>query len=75
MDGPPPVVAMAELVQLLGVSKTRVVQLIARPDFPAPVAELSVGRIWRYSDVLDYCERTGRSVRPVKRAADREAHA
>lgn len=65
MDHPPPVVAMAELMVLLGVSRTRVAQLLARPDFPSPVAELSVGRLWRYDDVASYCERTGRTLHPL----------
>jgi hypothetical protein len=58
---------MAELVVLLGISKTRVAQLIARPDFPAPIAELSVGRIWQLDDIADYCERTGRTLHPLQR--------
>ena len=42
----------AEIAQLLGVSHARVSQL-ARDyeDFPAPAAELAIGRVWKRSDV------------------------
>lgn len=65
MDSQPPVLGFAEIAAVLGVSKTRAGALIARADFPPPIATLSVGRIWAYSDVADYCERHGRSMQPV----------
>ena len=34
-----------------GVSRQRVQQIIARPDWPAPCAVLSTGRIWLREDV------------------------
>ena len=61
----PPVVAMAEIGQLLGVSKRRVSMLIARPDFPAPIAVLLAGRIWSYEQVKTWAENTGRVVHPI----------
>jgi prophage regulatory protein len=36
-----------EVAELLGVSRQRVHQLAERPDFPAPVAVLAAGKIWR----------------------------
>ncbi len=60
----PQVVAMAELAPLLGLSRSRLVQLIALPDFPAPIAVLSVGRIWSYKDIEAYARRTGRTLQP-----------
>jgi len=65
VDAQPPVVAMAEIGQLLGVSKRRVSMLIARPDFPAPIALLSAGRIWSYEQVKTWAENTGRIVHPI----------
>jgi predicted DNA-binding transcriptional regulator AlpA len=65
MQQQPPVVAMAELIDMLGVSKSRVVQLIAMPDFPAPVAVLRVGKLWSYDDVRSWAERAGRTVHPI----------
>ena len=59
---PPPVLAAAEIAQLLGLSRQRVTQLSAKPDFPAPIAILSVGKIWAYDDIKDWAERTNRSV-------------
>src|SRR5687767_1856919 len=37
---------VAEIAAMLGLSRQRVNQLIQSPDFPAPEAELSAGRIW-----------------------------
>lgn len=65
MDPQPPVLGFAEIAAVLGVSKTRAAALMARPDFPSPIATLSVGRIWSYTDVADYCERHGRSIQPL----------
>jgi predicted DNA-binding transcriptional regulator AlpA len=37
---------VAEIAQMLGLTRQRVNQLIQSPDFPAPEAVLSAGRIW-----------------------------
>ena len=58
-------VAAAEIVQMLDVKRARVFQLLAAPDFPEPVANLSVGKVWLYSDVVRWAERAGRSVHPI----------
>lgn len=63
MEGDPPVLAMAELAVLLGVSRARVQQLTGRADFPAPLAYLSVGRVWDRSAVASWAAARGRSVR------------
>ena len=61
----PLVVAAAEIVQMLGVGRARVFQLLKTPDFPAPVAQLTVGKVWRYTDVIAWAQRTGRTVVPL----------
>ena len=44
---------LAEVAELLGVSRERVRQLRAEAaDFPAPVAELQATPVWRRGDVL-----------------------
>jgi predicted DNA-binding transcriptional regulator AlpA len=68
MSFPPPVVALAELAKVLGVSRVRAMQLIKKSEFPAPIAVLSVGRIWSYDAVVEYCESTGRKVHPLQSA-------
>ena len=73
MSSPPLVVALAELTQMLGVTKNRAMQVSKKSDFPAPVAELSVGRVWSYEAVLEFCERTGRKVHPLKPAVTADA--
>lgn len=40
-----------EIARLLGVSRQRAHQLIARADFPAPVIELAMGKVWHAEDV------------------------
>jgi prophage regulatory protein len=50
----------AEIAAMLGVSRQRVQQLIARPDFPKPDAVLAMGKVWRRADVLAWAKAHGR---------------
>jgi predicted DNA-binding transcriptional regulator AlpA len=59
------VVARAEISRMLGVGKARVTQMVAEPGFPAPVAQLTVGRVWLYRDIEEWARGHGRSVRPL----------
>jgi hypothetical protein len=65
MTEQPPVVAMAEIVEMLGVTRKRVSVLTNGPDFPAPIATLTAGRIWSYADVKTWAENSGRTVLPI----------
>jgi len=51
-----------ELRKLFGVSHTRTIQIAERPDFPPPLDELSVGKIWALDDVVAWAERAGRTL-------------
>ena len=51
-----------ELRRLFGVSATRTIQIADRPDFPAPLDELIIGKIWALDDVIAWAERTGRTL-------------
>ena len=53
-------VGSAEIEDMLGVSRQRVQQLIAQPDFPKPVARLKMGKVWRRSDVEKWARAHGR---------------
>ena len=56
---------MAETAQLLGVTKSRLGQILnEQPDFPEPVAVLAAGRIWTRQDVEGWAVEHGRSVTP-----------
>lgn len=44
-------VGTAEVAELLGLTRQRVQQLARDPGFPAPIAKLSAGWIWRRADV------------------------
>jgi prophage regulatory protein len=45
-------VGVAEIAEMLGISRQRVNRIFqTHQDFPAPVAEITAGRIWRRRDV------------------------
>jgi predicted DNA-binding transcriptional regulator AlpA len=44
-------VGTADIARRLGVTRQRVGQLRQRGDFPAPVARLGLGQLWRWSEV------------------------
>lgn len=46
----------AEIARLLGVSRQRVTQLAAEPDFPTPTANLAMGKVWLSADVRAWAE-------------------
>ena len=61
---------VSEVAELLGVSRQRIAELRARPDFPEPVAELAAGPIWRVSSLNRFLEQWPRRPgRPRKAAA------
>lgn len=50
----PELVGVSEVAELLGVSRQRVHVLRERPEFPAPVAILAAGPIWRRGDLSTF---------------------
>jgi predicted DNA-binding transcriptional regulator AlpA len=50
----PEVWGFAEVAEFLGVSRQRVLVLVNRAGFPAPVQTLASGRIWLASDVREW---------------------
>jgi predicted DNA-binding transcriptional regulator AlpA len=51
-------VGVKEVAEKLGVTTARVVQIAnAYEDFPAPVARLASGRVWRTQDVERWMSR------------------
>lgn len=47
-----PVVGVAEIAELLGVSRQRAIQIVRdHADFPEPVADLASGRVWHRPSV------------------------
>lgn len=53
-------IGIHEIAQSLGVTRTRADQLSRQRDFPKPLAELKMGRVWRLSDFEKWKERHGR---------------
>ena len=54
-------VGIAEIAEIVGVTRQRVDQLSRTDqDFPQPVAEIRAGRIWARTDVLAWMEASGR---------------
>lgn len=50
----------AEIAGLFGVTRQRVTQLVAKPDFPKPAAELAMGKVWLGKDVRAWGAKDGR---------------
>jgi predicted DNA-binding transcriptional regulator AlpA len=44
-------VGLAEVADLLGVSKRTASRYANRPDFPDPIGRLRAGPVWRKSDI------------------------
>ena len=65
MSDYPPVVAMAEMTSMLGISRSRLVQLLVTSEFPDPIATLTVGRIWSTKDIEAYAQQAGRTLQPL----------
>lgn len=55
-------VGAAEIQVLLGVGRQRVQQLANLDDFPAPVAVLKAGKIWRTADIVEWARARGREI-------------
>jgi predicted DNA-binding transcriptional regulator AlpA len=51
-------VGLAEVAELLDVTKRTVQRYMDRPDFPAPLGRLAGGRVWRRSDIEVWATRT-----------------
>jgi prophage regulatory protein len=45
------VVSIREIAEMFGVEKRTAIRYSHREDFPAPIASLGTGRIWRRADV------------------------
>jgi hypothetical protein len=64
-------VGLAEVAELLAVSKQRVFQLRNRADFPKPMVELASGPVWTRDSLNRFLE--GWERRPGRPAADRNS--
>jgi predicted DNA-binding transcriptional regulator AlpA len=49
-----------EIAELLGLSRQRVDKLSRGDRFPAPVADLAVGRVWSRAAIVDWAKQSGR---------------
>ena len=54
-------VGLTEISELLHLSRQRVDQIVrSDPSFPAPVAELRAGRVWKGDEIERWARRSGR---------------
>ncbi|MFI7436629.1 helix-turn-helix transcriptional regulator [Micromonospora haikouensis] len=60
---PGPLVGPAEIMNMLGVGRSRLRQIVMHPKFPRPFQTLSAGSVWLRSDVEAYI-RAYRQPRP-----------
>lgn len=62
----PELVGPAEIAAMLGgLSRQRIYQLTSSPTFPAPAADLSIGKVWRYDEVVAWATEHGRTLHPI----------
>lgn len=47
---------------MLGVSRQRVTQIVAAPDFPEPLATLAMGKVWDAEQVRAWARSKGRTI-------------
>ena len=66
-------VGAAELLDLLGVGRTRLATLTGQADFPKPAIILRMGSIWTFDDVAAWAERKGRTLNLDVRTTDVQA--
>ncbi len=60
-----------ELEQVLGISRTRLVQLLRDdPEFPAPRWKLKMGAAWDGDDIARYADLRGRTLHPLGASSD-----
>lgn len=55
-------IGIAELAQMLGLSKQRVYQLVGEAAFPEPAASLVMGNVWELAAVQAWAEQTQRTL-------------
>lgn len=51
---------IAEIRALLGISRQRADQITRKPDFPSPVADLAMGKVWDAEAVREWAAKDGR---------------
>lgn len=72
---PDDVVGAAEIAELLGMSRQRVVFLASHDEgFPRPWRTLRMGRLWDLTDVVAWASETGRAVDRKAMRALRASH-
>lgn len=52
----PQLAGVSEIAAMLDVSRQRVAELRQRPDFPAPIARLKAGPVWRAGDLSRFVD-------------------
>src|SRR6478609_6736196 len=66
----PEIVGIAEIADLLGITRQRASALSARAGFPAPVATLRAGPVWRLADLSNFAKTWDHKTdRPAERPA------
>lgn len=56
----PTLMGAAEIAALFGISRQRTQQIINKPDFPTPVADLAMGKVWDATAVRSWGVATNR---------------
>lgn len=57
---PEHLMGVAEIAELLAVSRQRVTQLAKTPGFPAAYDQLAMGPVWHKAEIESWARETGR---------------
>lgn len=68
-------VGAQEIGRLFRVGRQRVQQLTSRDDFPEPVVELAMGKVWSTEDVRRWATEHGRTVHEDDEPGDEQNEA
>jgi hypothetical protein len=56
-------VGVQEVARMLGITRQRVNAIVqTHDDFPDPVSKVAAGRLWRRKDIIEWAEKTGRTL-------------
>ena len=58
----PKIVGVAEMAEMLGVTRQRVQQLTMSADFPEPIYRMKAGNFWLLTDFTAWARRAGRKI-------------
>lgn len=69
IDDPNQLLSTSDVATKLGISRQRVLQLVAAENFPAPAAVFEKLSVWRWGDIAEWARLTERKVKRTRKKA------